>query len=287
MLDRLKIGTIVTSSAALLMALMLGVAMLGLSGMRQVQATAENLDADTIPCVFRLATILTDIDVSRVRLMRMALTDDPKVLEKAHADLTKALDQTDAAMEDYRKVAELDPKELAIFGPAFNSWQALRESIVSARDNLLAGHSDLARAEINGKMVELSRATREDFDKDMKYNREDADNQVGAIQQLGSDTLRNTILVGVIGLVIGLAVMLVSLIKVSRPVAKLRDAMNAMAGGQLDITIPGAEKRDELGDIARALGGIKDSVVARAQADAQEQLQVQQKVTGALKSGLN
>lgn len=287
MLDRLKIGTIVTSSAALLVALMIGLALISLSGLRQVSGTAEDLDADTIPCVFRLATIITDIDVARVRVMRMALADDPKVIERARIDLGKALDQTDVAMEDYRKVAALDPEEKGIFDEAFATWQPLRQSIATARDAIAAGHGDLARAEINGKMVDLARATRDAFEKDMKYNRADADEHVRTIRQVGNDALRDTIALGLAGVLIGLAVIVVSRIKVSRPVAQLRDAMNAMAAGQLDIAIPGAQKRDELGDIARALDGIKVSIAARAQADAQIRLSVQEKVTGALKSGLN
>jgi methyl-accepting chemotaxis protein len=287
MLDRLKIGTIVTSSAALLMAVIFVLAAFGISGLRQVEATAEAMNTDTIPCIFRLATISTDIDVSRVRALRMALADSPAALHTTVADFNKAIDQTDAAMADYRKVADLDPQEQAIFDPAFESWQALRQSLMATRDTLLAGHADLARAEINGRMVGLARTTRQLFDKDMDYNRTDADTKVNSVKAMVTTTLRNTVAVGLIGLLAGLAVIVLCRFKITRPVAQLRDTMNAMAAGQLDSAVPGGDKHDELGDIARALSGIKDSIAARARAESEAGLAVQRRVTGALNAGLN
>lgn len=287
MLDRFKISAIVTSCAALLMALIFGVALIGISSLRQVSASSENLNTDTIPCVFRLATILTDIDVARVRLLRLALSGDVRTVPDSATDLNKGIDQTDTAMEEYRKVADLDPREKVIFETAFQTWQDLRRSIVKSRDALAAGHAEFARAEINGPMVAIARKTRQAFDVDLKYNRDDADKHVNTIRLAGDQALRNMTIFGVIGLVVGIGVIIVFRIKVSQPVKHLRDAMNAMAAGQLDVAIPGDAKRDELGEIARSLGGIKDSIAARAQADAAAQIAVQQNVTGALKTGLN
>lgn len=287
MLDRFKIGTIVTSCAVLLMSLLIGLAVLDVGNLRAVSATAEDLNTDTIPCVFRLAGIITNMDVVRVRIMRMALTDDPAKMRTINADVEKGLHATDVGMEDYRKVADLDPQEKAIFETAFASWQVLRESMVSARDNLLAGQTDAAKAEINGKMVDLARTSRQAFEVDLKYNREDADKHVGAIRLIGDAALYETIALGVLGMIVGLGVILICRVKVSRPVARLRDAMTAMAGGQLEIDLPGLEKHDELGEIARALGAIKDSIAARARIEAQAQLAAQTTVTGALKTGLS
>jgi methyl-accepting chemotaxis protein len=286
MIDSLKIGTIITSCAALLMALIIGTALISVSSLRQVSATAQDLNTDVVPCVFRLATIGTDMDVARVRMMRMVLADNDKAMRDSGKDLDKGLDQTDAAMEDYRKVADLDPEEKKIFDAAFVTWQDLRQSIVRSREALLAGHPDVARAEINGKMVTLARNARKAFDADFEYNRNDADKHVKAITLVGEAALRNMLILGTIGVLVGLAVIAVFRFKVSRPVTHLRDAMNAMARGQLDVAIPGEAKQDELGEIARSLGAIKDSIAARAQADAQAQIAVQQKVTGALNHGL-
>jgi methyl-accepting chemotaxis protein len=287
MLDRLKIGTIVTSCAALLMAVILALAVTGISAMQQVEASAQDINSDMIPSIYKLAAILTDIDVARVRALRMVLVDNPAAQRKTVADFDTIIDQTDSALQSYRKIAEADPNERAIFGSAFESWQGLRQSMVATRDDVVAGHSDLARAEINGHMIEQARTTRQLFDKDMEYNRTDADTRVRSVEQVVASSLRNTMVFGLIGLLVGIAVIAVFRSKVVQPVAQLRDTMNAMAAGQLDSAIPGGDKHDELGEIARALGGIKDSIAARARADSEAALAVQRHVTGALNAGLN
>ena len=287
MFDRFRIGTIVTGCAALLMAVIIGLSLIGSNGLRQVSASAEDLNTQTIPSVFRLARIMTDIDVSRVRLMRLVLADGAKTVQDTAKELDKGLVETDAAMDEYRKSADLDPQEKPIFDAAYQSWQDLRGSIITARDAMVTGRADVARAEINGTMVALARKSRKAFDADFDYNRSNADKHVAGIRALGDSTLSQTILIGVTGLLIGIFVIALIRVKVLRPITRLRDAMNTMAAGTLDIAIPGEAKHDELGDIARALGGIKQSIAARARADAQAQIAVQEKVTGALNTGLN
>ena len=209
MFARFRIGTIVTSCAALLMAVIIGLSLIGSDGMRRVSATAENLNTDTIPCVFKLATLMTDIDVVRVRLMRMALSDNAKAMADTGKELSKGIDDTDAAVADYKKVADLDPKEKAIFDEAAQDWLELRASVVKSRDALFAGKGDVARAQINGDLVKIARKTRKAFDADFAYNRDDANNHVNAIRETGDTTLRNTILVGLLGMVTGLGVITV------------------------------------------------------------------------------
>ena len=287
MLDKFRIGTIVTSCVALLMAVIVAVSVIGSSGLRQVSASAQTLNTSTVPSIFRLSTIMTDIDVSRVRLMRLVLADGAKATQDTAKELDKGLAATDAAMNDYRTGADLDPQEKPVFDAAFQSWQDLRGSIVKARSTMLAGRVDAARAEINGPMVGLARASRKAFDAEFAYNRANADRRVAAIRQLGDNTFGQTFVIGIAGLLVGIGVIALIRVKILRPVTRLRDAMTTMAAGTIDIDIPGEAKNDELGEIARALGAIKHSIAERARDDAQAQLAVQRKVTGALNAGLN
>lgn len=286
MLDRLKIGAIIYCCTGLLLAVIASLALIASNGLRTVSGTAEHLNTDTIPCVFKLATIMTDMDVARVRLLRMLLAETPASAAKSAADLAKGIDKTDAAMADYRPVAALDPDELAVFDKAFKSWTALRETIVRARDEALAGHVDQAKALVNGPMVDMARQTRADFEGDLAYNRKDGDKHVARIRHDADSAQQWTLVAGLIGLLVGCGVIAVFVVKVARPLNRLRDAMGTMAAGSLDCAIPGETKHDELGDIARALAGIKDSIAARAGHEADARIAVQQRVTGALNAGL-
>jgi methyl-accepting chemotaxis protein len=54
-----------------------------------------------------------------------------------------------------------------------------------------------------------------------------------------------------------------------RPIHHIRDAMTKLAGGDLEAHAEGADRRDEIGDFARAFGTFREAAVEKAAADAQ------------------
>lgn len=287
MLDKMKIGTIVLSCAALLMTLVLGLSVNSVTALRQAGVITTDLDTNTIPSVFKVAELMSVMEVTRGRLLRFALADTPKQVADAQHDFAEGLAKTDAAIEAYRKTIDIKPAEKVIFDDVVADWQDLRAALVKGREALAAGHPEIAHELINGDVVVMMRKARKDMNRDLDYNRNDADKYMKTSVESNDRAMQGTILFGVIGLLTGLAVIVVFRLKVSGPLNQLRDAMNAMSGGQLEVVVPGTDKQDELGEIARSLGAIKDSIADRAQAEAQLQLHVQQRVTGALGQGLN
>jgi methyl-accepting chemotaxis protein len=55
---------------------------------------------------------------------------------------------------------------------------------------------------------------------------------------------------------------------IRRPIIQMRDAVRKLGGGDLDITLPARDERNEIGDMARALGDFRVKLVERALADA-------------------
>jgi len=76
-------------------------------------------------------------------------------------------------------------------------------------------------------------------------------------------------------------------VRIVSPLRKLTDAMLRMGRGELDIAIPGASRRDELGGIARALDSIKQNVEQRARDESERQMAIQRQVVGALREGMS
>lgn len=58
---------------------------------------------------------------------------------------------------------------------------------------------------------------------------------------------------------------------ITKPVTVLVSAMNRIAKGELDLDVPGSDRRDEIGTIARAVVGIRESAAERAAREAQKQ----------------
>jgi len=76
---------------------------------------------------------------------------------------------------------------------------------------------------------------------------------------------------GQINLALGIAVVAVligtmafSFFGVARPMTRLNAAMGKMAGGDLDVAIPGARRGDEIGDIAKTVSVIRDNAERKA-----------------------
>ncbi len=132
-----------------------------------------------------------------------------------------------------------------------------------------AGQRDAAEAEVRaaGKAVLTSAA--------VLPLREIKDAQTAAIEQNGArqesaiGTALFVLVIGaiaLIGIAITLAVVLTRLI--ASPISGLTRTMADLAAGRNDIAVPDADRRDELGDMARAVLVFRDAAVAKQAADA-------------------
>jgi methyl-accepting chemotaxis protein len=72
-----------------------------------------------------------------------------------------------------------------------------------------------------------------------------------------------------------LLALLIVIATITRPIAGITGAMRQLATGDLETRINGAERSDEIGAMAKAVGVFKDNMVARAEAEAQIEAQRQ------------
>jgi methyl-accepting chemotaxis protein len=95
---------------------------------------------------------------------------------------------------------------------------------------------------------------------------------------------------GQINLALGCAVVLVlvgtmifSFAGVARPMTRLNGAMSKMAGGDLDVVIPGAKRGDEIGDIAKTVTIIRANAEQKAREEAEARVDRDNLATAARK----
>src|SRR5262249_15139226 len=70
------------------------------------------------------------------------------------------------------------------------------------------------------------------------------------------------IALGVLGVALALLAVFLVIHHISRPVTRLTLAMTALAAGDKDVTVPDRDRRDEIGDMARALGVFQEQAIA-------------------------
>ncbi|GHD00252.1 methyl-accepting chemotaxis protein [Novosphingobium pokkalii] len=287
------LGSLRIRTISLFGTLLLALAAVGSAGMA-ITATSSlggRLNAmadDTVPTLTALIHLRGIVGDLRLTIAKHILSNELTETRRLDADLETKIAEFDKALGDYRTMQETkgDSDELQAVTElqgVFKSWvkeaRPVREfSLQNRNDEAYAAFRD----KMNpigldmGKRIAALAARNAALAKD--------DTAAGSAQAHHLQTL--AIATGVFAVVVGLGVALLFRVRVSTPLAQLSGAMQDMAGGQIDRAVPGHDLTDEVGDIARALEGIKDFVARRAARAGEERMAVQQQVVGALGAGL-
>ena len=93
------------------------------------------------------------------------------------------------------------------------------------------------------------------------------------IDDLNAQTWASTqraLIAGAVMLVISLAVFMLVARGITKPLQSITLAMNALAGGKLDVEVPGIGRRDEVGEMAKAVEVFKSNAIARQGLEAEQ-----------------
>lgn len=97
-----------------------------------------------------------------------------------------------------------------------------------------------------------------------------ASEKVSEAQSTANRALMTSLAAFVVLLAAGVALFLFAIQRtVSRPLSRLNNAMLEMAGGKLDMAIPGVERGDEIGAMANAVLKIRDAGIEKARQEAE------------------
>jgi methyl-accepting chemotaxis protein len=81
--------------------------------------------------------------------------------------------------------------------------------------------------------------------------------------EMAAETKRAVLIVAVVGLPLGIGLLVwIAYALAARPITRMSAAMTALAKGNLDIAVEGAERRDEVGALAKALEIFKENGLA-------------------------
>ena len=99
---------------------------------------------------------------------------------------------------------------------------------------------------------------------------------------------RVNLIMAVVVIISLIASMVFSFLGISRPMMRLNGALGEMAGGNLDVVIPGANRGDEIGDLAKTVTVIRENAEQKARDEAeakirQDQIAAQQRKADMIK----
>nr|WP_246351806.1 methyl-accepting chemotaxis protein [Sphingobium subterraneum] len=238
-----------------------------------------------IPSMEALGEIATDAASLQGLVGQHILAPTREETAAIDQQLTTKIAEMNAQLDKYTPLLS-DDKERRLFETVKQKWAQWIEDTDKVRRLSLDLRTADATAIFVGTQRQDALAIEEALRVQVRYNH-DLNNQIG---KLGDETIATSFRTN-----IGLAVVICTIVgaivtllirRVTSPLAQLTETMGTMAEGQYDIAIPGSGKKDELGDIARALDAIRVGITHRAQAEAQRQAEIQGKIVSALGQGL-
>jgi methyl-accepting chemotaxis protein len=271
---RRRISTRFFVAFALLLAAMAGIGGFALVKIAEVNSLSTELRTRWLPASQALGDIHAYISQYRIkegnRIDEIGTPAEARATKMVHA----ARKVVDSSIEDYRKTIA-DPSQQKVFDAFAANWQAYEQT----SDALLA-NEDAASA-------------RADFDStslDQFYSTEDTvlalidqtGKSAAAVSARGDEIFiaaRKVTIAGIAaGLVVALAMLGVLMHTVARPMRRMSDAVGQLVSGNYEVAIPGMNRADEVGSLARAIDGFKDLFTAdhrRALAEQQRANEVQ------------
>ncbi|MFM7403305.1 MAG: methyl-accepting chemotaxis protein [Erythrobacter sp.] len=282
----LKIKTITIGGSILLALAAIAGGVMALIGLGAIQERIVEIDQRTVPQLTQIALISrAGMDV-RLSMAKHILTVREANIPGADQALAERIATMDSLLDDFRELAGTDRQRalLADGKSAWESWKAEAEGVrhlSSAMDKAAATERMESRLNPRGEALQNAIKAFRDF-----TIAEGKSSTTGAIESADNTRLLAIVIVIVAGL-LGTVVALLSALRVGRPVAVLTSAITEMAGGDLKRSVPYTERPDEIGEIARALGAIKEGIARRTRDEEAVRSAAQQQMIDGLAGGLD
>ncbi|HEY8336648.1 MAG TPA: methyl-accepting chemotaxis protein [Tardiphaga sp.] len=255
---RLTLKTTLIGIVAVLVVLMAGQTFTALTKSQEINASAEDLATSWLPSVKLLGEIkyLT----TRIRLFeaRLALNNDPSIRSERESRLVTALPQMAKNFEIYQSMISSPEEKQAwtAFAGKWNAYLAAQKMILEAA---AANKGAEAASLLDGKSADLFNGALAALDADIELNTKGATKAVNQARDTYASAKVTTYLVAAIALLIGVASGFVVIFRVTNPLQRMNAAMGVIAGGNLEEKIVDTDRRDEIGDMAKALQVFKDN----------------------------
>ncbi len=234
-------------------------------------------------------TVVDNIGKARVafRTMRMSsrdiiIAETPQQIAQAEADADREAENFRTAIIAAKNAFAGDK---AMFDDAISSFEAYSATVHEIAAKAKAGDHAGALALLRGKGADEARlnadknqAITANSDKRASDFMENAHSKASSVEWVGGILLAISLAGGVlVGFMTGRSI--------TKPIGDTRHCMEELTRGNLDIKVPGVERGDELGDMAKSIAVFKDNlrrVRDMEQAQKQQEIEAEQERKRAL-----
>lgn len=242
----------------------------------------DDVAKNTVPSVMTLADINSDTHALMAKMGSHILAPTTAETMRVDADVPAYIKAVDDGFIAYRSLIS-DETDKKLFDTALSRWQTAKAEMVNLRALSIAMNTEAATALYNKRLVPATDAMTEAVRADMEYNNK----LMLESEHAGENAAMIGKIVTIVAMLAGGAVAafltMLSFRRIINPLTDLTGGLQAMAAGKSNIAIAGADSKDEIGDIVRAVDGIKANIAEKAEREAA----TQQRVVDGLTEGLS
>ncbi|MGO3934305.1 methyl-accepting chemotaxis protein [Rhodopseudomonas pseudopalustris] len=265
---RVTLKTYLITIVSLLLLLLMGQSWMALNKLGTINTKMEDVNGRWLPAVRQLGEVKYTMVRYRVASLRVLLANDPDYRKQLVANQEMRAGQAADNIKKYEQRIT-DPTARRMFDELTAKWSTYLALQRKMSEVALSGQSgDLLKAD--------DAAARPAFDVVLKVIDEAVEqNDQGAAaatqdaRNSYSSAWTNTMVLATISIVIGIAAVLFVTLRIAAGLANLNRALAAMAAGDLKVVIPGADRNDEIGDMASNVVKIRENSEQAARHEAE------------------
>ncbi|MEE7459837.1 methyl-accepting chemotaxis protein [Methylorubrum populi] len=227
-----------------------------------IQREVTQVATNWLPSVNAVNTLSTGTRDMRVKLYRLVVTSDtPQALVDNEKGLKVSMQNFDELRRTYEPLIA-SAEEKAIYDGFLPLWTRYMESQQKVLDLMRAGQKAEALAlTTSAGMADLNNGAVRALQKAVDFNRDGAKRSAETSIESADSALLTAYVSMAISFAAAVGAMLFSLFGITRPIERMTGTMGRLAGGDISVAIPSQGRRDEIGDMAAAVGVFKDNMI--------------------------
>lgn len=263
----LRIKTLFNGVNVAFMAIILALSGAFVGSVRSMGSQFDYVATNSVPSVLLLQSIKDQTNTLSVTLGRHVLAPTTEATTAIDRTVDPMIGNIDSKLVSYEALLS-DDKDRALFQTAQARWSEYKAALPELRRLSLAIQTDRATILYRGLTEQTGARLNAALDADIAYNIALVHEGTIAATATRKTAMTLALTLAGLGFLIASTSVLTTWRRLLRPLNELQKSLSEMAAGRFDLDIPAARKRDEIGDLARAVGTIKDGMAAvRAEAE--------------------
>ena len=255
---RLTLKAVLIGIVSLLVMTLAGQALMAESKIEAMNAKVEDISTNWLPSERALGEIKYLASRYRLQANRFMMASDAKEKRDLQTQMDTSASQISKALRNYDPRIS-SPDERKIWDSFNEKWNSYIRIEQQALDLAKSGNTTAAALVFSTAGRDAFYGALAAIDSDVEWNGKEADRAVAQSRETYGAAKFATLVFAGFALMLGIASTLFVIFRVTLPLQRMNSAMGIIAEGNLDTEVIYTERRDEIGDMAKALQVFKEN----------------------------